>query len=158
MALDTMRPNIVFILADDLGYADLGCYGSRHPSSPHLDALARQSLRFTDAYANSALCSPTRSALITGHYQYRLRGAHEEPLADQARGGSVLTGGKWHGNRFEPTILSCVQEGMAVCRKETFGPVSPSTPSHPRRRACSWPMTVSTASARHSSRAMSPRR
>ncbi|MGH6638227.1 MAG: sulfatase family protein [Polaromonas sp.] len=85
-----MRPNLIFILADDLGYADLGCYGSRHPSSPNLDALAQRGLRFTDAYANSCLCSPTRFALITGRYQYRLRGAHEEPLGDQARGSSVL--------------------------------------------------------------------
>jgi arylsulfatase A-like enzyme len=80
------RPNLIFILADDLGYADLGCTGARDvynqpvDVSPHLDALAREGMRFPRAYANSALCSPTRFALITGRWQYRLRGAAEEPL------------------------------------------------------------------------------
>jgi arylsulfatase A-like enzyme len=76
----SVRPNILFIVADDLGWADLGCYGGRSNCSPVLDQLAREGLRFTDGYANSALCSPSRFALITGRYQYRLRGAAEEPL------------------------------------------------------------------------------
>jgi arylsulfatase A-like enzyme len=75
-----MRPNFIFILADDLGYADLGCYGGRAPISPNLDRLAQQGLRFTQGYANSPVCSPTRFGLITGRWQYRLRGAAEEPL------------------------------------------------------------------------------
>jgi len=74
------RPNVLFIVADDLGWADIGCYGGRSNCSPVLDQLARDGLRFTDGYANSALCSPSRFALITGRYQYRLRGAAEEPL------------------------------------------------------------------------------
>jgi len=74
------RPNILFIVADDLGWADLGCYGGRYNCTPVLDQLAREGVRFTDGYANSALCSPSRFALITGRYQYRLRGAAEEPL------------------------------------------------------------------------------
>jgi arylsulfatase A-like enzyme len=83
-------PNILFILADDLGYADLGCTGARDvynqaaDVSPHLDRLAREGMRFTHAYANSALCSPTRFALVTGRWQYRLRGAAEEPLGPTA--------------------------------------------------------------------------
>ncbi len=86
-----MRPNFVFILADDLGHADLGCYGGRLPScSPVLDRMAKEGLRFTDAYSNSAVCSPTRFALMTGRYQYRLRGAAEEPLGGWARGSMVL--------------------------------------------------------------------
>ena len=84
------RPNVIFILADDLGYADLGCYGCRHPSTPVLDGLARSGLRFTDGYANSSLCSPTRFALITGRYQYRYRGAHDEPIGGQGRNSRVL--------------------------------------------------------------------
>lgn len=76
----TQRPNIIFILADDLGYADLGCYGGREPISPHLDAMAAEGLRLTQGYSNSSVCSPTRFALITGRYQYHLRGAAEEPL------------------------------------------------------------------------------
>ncbi len=74
------RPNFIFILADDLGHADLGCYGGRAPVSPRLDELAAQGMRFTQGYANSPVCSPTRFALISGRWQYRLRGAAEEPL------------------------------------------------------------------------------
>ncbi|MGQ0544123.1 MAG: sulfatase-like hydrolase/transferase [Betaproteobacteria bacterium] len=85
-----MKPGFVLIVADDLGYADLGCYGARAPTSPCLDRMAGQGLRFTDGYANSALCSPTRFALITGRYQYRLRGAAEEPLTGKARGDPML--------------------------------------------------------------------
>ena len=87
-----MRPNFVFILADDLGFADLGCYGGRaSPScSPHLDRMAAEGLRFTDGYANSSVCSPSRFALITGRWQYRLRGGADEPVATRVRGNPVL--------------------------------------------------------------------
>ena len=85
------RPNIVFILADDLGYADLGCYGGRSlhaprgSCSPNLDRMAAEGLRFTEGYSNSPVCSPTRFALATGRYQYRLRGGWDEPIAGRAR-------------------------------------------------------------------------
>ena len=85
-----MRPNFVFILADDLGYADLGCYGGRTACSPNLDRMAAQGLRFTDGYSNSPVCSPTRFALATGRWQYRLRGGADEPIASRARGSEVL--------------------------------------------------------------------
>lgn len=78
---NNLRPNIIFILADDLGYADLSIYGQTDYQTPHLDKLASQGVRFTQAYANSAICSATRFALITGRYQYRLRGGLEEPIA-----------------------------------------------------------------------------
>ncbi len=88
------RPNVVFIVADDLGFADLGCYGGRDatfgPVSPVLDALAANGLRCTNGYANSPVCSPTRFALMTGRYQYRLRGAAEEPIASRSRGSATL--------------------------------------------------------------------
>ncbi|MFC7411676.1 sulfatase [Hydrogenophaga atypica] len=88
------RPNIIFIVADDLGYADLGCYGGRvasfGPVSPHIDALASGGLRLTQGYANSPVCSPTRFAIMTGRYQYRLRGAAEEPLNSLTRGSTTL--------------------------------------------------------------------
>ena len=84
------RPSFVFILADDLGYADLGCYGARGDVSPSLDRMAAEGLRFTDGYSNSPVCSPTRFALMTGRYQYRLRGALDEPLAGNARGRDDL--------------------------------------------------------------------
>jgi len=73
-------PNIVFILADDLGYADVSCYGRPDLRTPNIDGLAARGLRFTQAYANSAVCTATRTALITGRYQYRLRIGLEEPL------------------------------------------------------------------------------
>ena len=90
----TQRPNIVFIVADDLGFADLGCYGGREaefgPVSPVLDGLAAAGLKFTQGYANSPVCSPTRFALMTGRYQYRLRGAAEEPINSKSRGSATL--------------------------------------------------------------------
>ena len=90
----TVRPNIVFIVADDLGFADLGCYGGRDaafgPVSPVLDALAANGLRLTQGYANSPVCSPTRFALMTARYQYRLRGAAEEPINSKSRGSTTL--------------------------------------------------------------------
>jgi arylsulfatase A-like enzyme len=74
-------PNIVFIMADDLGYADVACYGRPDLATPNIDRLAANGVRFLQAYANSAVCSATRTALITGRYQYRLRIGLEEPLA-----------------------------------------------------------------------------
>src|ERR1700693_5561070 len=74
-------PNIVFIMADDLGYADVSCYGRPDISTPNVDSLAAKGVRFLQAYANSAVCSATRTALITGRYQYRLPIGLEEPLA-----------------------------------------------------------------------------
>src|SRR5262245_58665525 len=65
-------PNVVLIVADDLGWADLGCYGSRFHRTPHLDRLAREGMRFTQAYAACPVCSPTRAALLTGKYPARL--------------------------------------------------------------------------------------
>lgn len=75
------RPNFVFILADDLGYADLHCYGGRAECSPNLDKLAAEGIRFTNGYANSSVCSPSRFAIATGRYQHRLRGGFDEPIA-----------------------------------------------------------------------------
>jgi len=88
------RPNFVFIVADDLGYADLGCYGGRDSEfgavSPVLDRMAANGLRFTQGYSNSPVCSPTRFALMTARWQYRLRGAAEEPINSKSRGSSTL--------------------------------------------------------------------
>jgi arylsulfatase A-like enzyme len=74
-------PNIIFILADDLGYADVSCYGRRDFTTPNIDRIAARGMRFLQGYANSAVCSATRLALITGRYQYRLRLGLEEPLS-----------------------------------------------------------------------------
>jgi arylsulfatase A-like enzyme len=78
---DGKPPNIIFILADDLGYADVACYGRPDLRTPNIDRIAASGVRFLQAYANSAVCTATRTALITGRYQYRLRVGLEEPLA-----------------------------------------------------------------------------
>src|SRR5579862_3400575 len=110
---ERMPPNIVFIMADDLGYADLSCCGRPDFSTPNIDAIAARGARFTQAYANSAVCSATRLALITGRYQYRLPLGLEEPLAGKrdiglppehptlpsllrAAGYATALIGKWH--------------------------------------------------------------
>src|SRR5690242_9891777 len=68
------RPNIVIILADDLGYGDVGCYGATRVKTPNLDRLASQGLRFTDAHSSSATCTPSRYSLLTGEYAWRKKG------------------------------------------------------------------------------------
>ena len=126
--IDRPRPNVVFILADDLGWADLGCYGSRFYETPHLDRLAARGVRFTQAYAACPVCSPTRAAAMTGKYPARLQltdfigGARrgklnpaayldhlpleETTLAEVFRSAGHATGfvGKWHlgGQGFGP--------------------------------------------------------
>jgi arylsulfatase A len=112
-ANEPRKPNIVYILADDLGYGDLGCYSSSSKiPTPHLDDLAREGMRFTDAHSPSAVCTPTRYALLTGRYAWRSRlqrgviGPFSQPLiAEQQltvaqllrnQGYSTACIGKWH--------------------------------------------------------------
>jgi arylsulfatase A-like enzyme len=137
------RPNFIFIVADDLGYADLGCYGGRDAVfgrvSPVIDSLAANGLKFTQGYANSPVCSPTRFALMTGRYQYRVRGAAEEPISIRTRASTVLglppehptlpsllrdagyrtaLAGKWHLGY--PPAFGPLRSGY----EEFFGPMS----------------------------------
>lgn len=109
---EARTPNIIFILADDLGYGDLGCYGCEDIRTPNLDQFAKEGVRFTDYYANGSVCTPTRAAFMTGRYQQRLgledavtyqemgRGLPEdgETLADALHKAGYTTGltGKWH--------------------------------------------------------------
>src|SRR6266487_4556951 len=74
------RPNVLFILADDLGYGDLSCYGRPDYQTPVLDAFARQGIKFMSAYAAAPVCTPTRCAFVTGRYPQRLAVGLEEPL------------------------------------------------------------------------------
>src|SRR5215471_7772331 len=68
------KPNIVLIVADDLGFGDTGCYGAKKIPTPNVDRLGAQGLRFTDAHATSATCTPSRYALLTGQYPWRKKG------------------------------------------------------------------------------------
>ena len=106
------RPNIVFIMADDLGYGDLGCYGATKIPTPHIDRLANEGMRFTDAHASSAVCTPSRYSVLTGRHCWRTRrkrgvgGGFSLPLIDPARmtvasllhahGYATAAIGKWH--------------------------------------------------------------
>jgi arylsulfatase A-like enzyme len=116
-----VRPNVVIIFADDLGYGDLGCYGAKGLATPHLDRLAQEGMRFTDFYVAQAVCSASRAALLTGCYPNRvgILGAlgtaskigineREQTLAELLRDQAYATAifGKWHlGSRppFLPT-------------------------------------------------------
>ncbi len=69
---EKMQPNIIFILADDLGWPQLGCYGSDYYQTPNIDRLASEGIRFTNAYAAAPVCSPTRASILTGKYPARL--------------------------------------------------------------------------------------
>ena len=74
------RPHILFVLADDIGYGDLGCYGATKVKTPHLDRLAREGCRFTDVHATASVCTPTRYALLSGQYAWRHQpGSHILP-------------------------------------------------------------------------------
>jgi len=109
--LSQNRPNIIVILADDLGWAELGCYGNTFNETPNIDRLAKRGMKFTDAYAPAPVCSPTRAALLTGQYPARvgildyLRPDAENALstshitiAEMLKKGGYATGmvGKWH--------------------------------------------------------------
>lgn len=83
----SVPPNIVYIMADDLGFADVSCYGRREYRTPNIDRLAAEGIRLTQAYANSAVCSATRVALITGRYQDRLPVGLFEPLSEETSPG-----------------------------------------------------------------------
>ena len=97
------RPNILFILADDLGYGDLSSYGRPDYQTPTLDRLAQQGIKFTSAYSAAAVCTPTRCALLTGRYPQRLDVGLQEPLTRR----SPATVGMPPGH---PTVASLVRQ------------------------------------------------
>ena len=109
------RPNIIIILADDLGYADVGVNGCKDVPTPHIDSIATDGVRFTDGYANHTVCSPSRAGLLSGMYQHRFGfefnsgpERYASPnfglprsvpsLAEKLKAAGYATGmvGKWH--------------------------------------------------------------
>ena len=108
---DPQRPNVIIILADDLGYGDLGCYGAKGVKTPNADRLARQGIRFTDTHAVAATSTPSRYSLLTGEYAWRRSGTdvaagnaamiirpEQFTMADmfKSRGYATCAIGKWH--------------------------------------------------------------
>ena len=83
-AVGAERPNVVLIVADDLGYGDLGCYGSKFNETPNIDRLAATGLRFTDFHSNGPMCTPTRAAMLTGRYQQRFGKKFDGALSGKA--------------------------------------------------------------------------
>jgi arylsulfatase A-like enzyme len=111
VAAGSKKPNIVFILADDLGYGDIGCYGSNRTKTPNLDKMAAEGLRFTDAHSDASTCTPSRYSIMTGLYAWRKKGTGVLPgdaaciiptdsvtLASQMHQAGYVTAavGKWH--------------------------------------------------------------
>ena len=109
-------PNVLLMIADDLGYGDVGCFGGAIPT-PHIDRLCREGMRFTDAHSSSAVCSPSRYTLLTGRYHWRSRLQRgvmqlwEEPLIRggltvaslaRRRGFRTACFGKWHLGQSQP--------------------------------------------------------
>jgi arylsulfatase A-like enzyme len=106
------RPNIIFIMADDMGYGDLGCYGAQKIATPNIDRLAQEGIRFTDAHSSAAVCTPSRYSVLTGRYCWRSRlkkwvlWGFEPPLIEPGRltvasmlkqkGYATAAIGKWH--------------------------------------------------------------
>ena len=89
----TGRPNLIWIMADDLGYADLGCYGQKVITTPNIDRMAKEGMRFTHFYSGATVCAPSRSVLMTGlhHGHTRIRGnaGQQNPAAQALKEGDV---------------------------------------------------------------------
>ena len=127
------KPNFVLIVADDLGYGDLGCFGNRSNRTPNLDRLASEGMRLTDFHSNGPMCSPTRAALLTGRYQQRMGidgalGKNEKGLprgeitmAERLREAGYATAifGKWHLG--DQPQYNPIHYGFQEFRGHTYG-------------------------------------
>ncbi len=137
-------PNVVFILADDLGYGDLSCYGATHFQTPACDRLAEEGMRFTDAHSPSAVCTPTRYSILTGRYAWRtwlknwvLFGQHpllidteRLTMGELFQKAGYTTGcvGKWHlgwGTELNPDFSGEVKPGPLEVGFDSFCGLSP---------------------------------
>lgn len=119
-------PNLVVVLADDLGYGDLGAYGQKLITTPRIDRLAAEGLRFTDAYAAAAVCAPSRAALLTG-----LHTGHAPVRANPDSGGQ---GSLRDGDTTVAEVLRARGYRTGLFGKWGFGPEAADQPSHPGAR------------------------
>lgn len=138
-AADDRPPNVIFILADDLGYGDLSCYGAKHFKTPSCDQLAREGMLFTDAHSPSAVCTPTRYSVLTGRYCWRtwlknwvlfeqhpcLIEQGRLTMGDMFQHAGYKSGcvGKWHlgwGTELNPNFSQEVKPGPVDVGFDTF--------------------------------------
>ena len=143
-AAETLKPNIVFIMADDLGYGDLGCYGAKDIQTPHVDRLAGEGTRFTSFYVAQAVCTASRAALLTGCYSNRvgMAGAlnhtsntglsQSETLLSEllkAQGYATAIYGKWHLGHSDPFLPTRrgFDEWFGIPYSNDNGPLHPTT-------------------------------
>src|SRR5689334_16454800 len=89
LSIQAQKPNIIYIMTDDMGYADLSCYGHKGYSTPNLDKLASQGMKFINAYAAAPVCTPTRAAFMTGRYPARIQVGLIEPLTTNSRDSGI---------------------------------------------------------------------
>lgn len=142
------RPNFVVVYADDLGYADLGCFGGREMVTPNLDRMAGEGMRFTDFYVSQAVCSASRSSLLTGCYSNRvgIQGAlgpnsktglakDEDTIADVLKRGGYATAifGKWHLGDDETTLPAAqgFDEYLGLPYSNDMWPMHPTAKTYP---------------------------
>ena len=127
-AICAERPNLIWIMADDLGYGDLGCYGQKVIRTPHLDQMARDGMRFTQFYAGATVCAPSRSVLMTGmhHGHTRVRGnaGRVNPIAQ-----SLLP-----QDRTVASVLKSAAYQTALTGKWGLGDVGDAEPGLPRKQ------------------------
>jgi arylsulfatase A-like enzyme len=126
-ALGVETPNLIWIMADDLGYGELGCYGQKVIQTPHLDRMSAEGLRFTQFYAGATVCAPSRSVLMTGQHQghTRVRGnaGRENPAAQALKPGDITVA----------SVLQKVGYRTALIGKWGLGDVGPAETGLPRK-------------------------
>ena len=121
------QPNLIWIMADDLGYADLGCYGQKVIATPNIDRMAKEGMRFTHFYAGATVCAPSRSVLMTGlhHGHTRVRGnsGRDNPAAQALKPGDVTV----------PSVLKKAGYKTALIGKWGLGNVGAAETGLPRK-------------------------